>query len=299
MDVFVPDGYLTMQAAIRRVAVIIHGDKLVSLSEQETQKLEREKRRLDDLGRPEPGIWSGPLPRDAAVKIPALGAAEFQDLERKSSEVAKQREAARDVLRQFLYAGRLPSQVLHYEGHMYNIPKHVWGGDQWTGALRSGKIEFRSDWGSVSGRVIIDENALEVVFDTDRAVRADPRPVRSTAASSKRSVDPNLTGDSRRKGGSASKYNAGLQQFIDRLFAEFEGKGVRLTLFGLKTWLEKNARPGEGYDPEPPIPDCEDIEVYDKLVWWKNRQGHPRSATLRTFERYIQRARESTSTEPA
>ena len=109
----------------------------------------------------------------------------------------------------------------------------------------------------------------------------------------------NLTRDSRRKGGRAPKYDAGLQQFIDQLFAEFEGEGVRLTLFGLEPWLEKNAQPKEGYDPEPPIPDCGDIEFYDNLIWWKNQQGDQKSAALRTLERYIQRARESTSTEPA
>ncbi len=77
MDIFVPDGYLTLHTAIERVAAIIHGEKLVSLSDQEEQKLEREKQRLDDLSRPEPHEWSGPLPRDAALKIPALSDAEF------------------------------------------------------------------------------------------------------------------------------------------------------------------------------------------------------------------------------
>ena len=39
IDIFVPDGYLTLQAAIQRVATIVHGEKFVSLSEQETQDL--------------------------------------------------------------------------------------------------------------------------------------------------------------------------------------------------------------------------------------------------------------------
>ena len=110
---------------------------------------------------------------------------------------------------------------------------------------------------------------------------------------------PNLTDASRTKGGSARKYNDGLQQFIDQLLVEFEEKNTRLTLSSLEAWLEGNAPQDERYDPEPPIPDCGDIEFYDNLVWWKNRQGHQKSAALRTLERYIQRARESTSTEPA
>ena len=47
---------------------------------------------------------------DEVIKLPSLSDAEFQDLERKSSEIAKQQEAAQDVLRQYLYGGRLPSQ---------------------------------------------------------------------------------------------------------------------------------------------------------------------------------------------
>ncbi len=299
MDIFVPDGYLTLPATIDRVTAIIHGEKLVALSAQEEQKLEREKQRLDDFRRPEPHEWTGPRHRDAAVKIPELSDAEFQDLESKSAEVAEQRDAAWGVLRQYLFARRLRSEVLDHQGHRYNIPSHVWGGDEGLNTLRSAKVGVGSDMGSVTGLVIIEANALEAAFGTEKAVRTNPRPVGSTAASSKRSAEPNLTGDSRRKGGSAPKYNAGLQQFIDQLFVEFEGEGVRLTLFGLKTWLERNAQPNKGYDPEPPIPDCGDIEFYDKHVWWKNKQSHQKSTALRTLERYIQRAGESTSTEPA
>ena len=106
-----------------------------------------------------------------------------------------------------------------------------------------------------------------------------------------------LTDASRAKGGSTRKYDVGLQQFINQLFAEFTEKSIRLARSGLTAWLEQNALPGEGYDPEPPIPDCGDIEFYENRVWWKNRQGHPKSASLRTIERYILRAKDPASSQ--
>ena len=165
MDIFVPYGYLTLRAAIERVAAIIHGEKLVSLSEQEKENLaffdcQQGKLRLKHV------------PPGESVKMSPLSDAEFQDLERKSSEIAEQQEAAQDRLRQYLYAGRLPSQVLHHEGHRYNIPKHVWGGNEGSLALRSGKIDFRSDSGSVSGLVIIEANALEAAFNPNESTRS-------------------------------------------------------------------------------------------------------------------------------
>ena len=175
MDIFVPDGYLTLPATIDRVAAIIHGEKLVALSAQEEQKLEREKQRLDDFRRPEPHEWTGPRHRDAAVKIPELSYAEFQELKSKSAEVAEQRDAARGVIRQYLYAGRLHSQVLHYQGHRYDIPKHVWGGLDGSNALRSGKISL--GMGTISGQIIIPQDALEVAFSTKGAVKEEPEPV--------------------------------------------------------------------------------------------------------------------------
>lgn len=105
----------------------------------------------------------------------------------------------------------------------------------------------------------------------------------------------NLTDKSRSDGGSKAKYNVGLQKFIDQLFAEFDGRGTRLTLSLLETWLEENAPKDDGYDPDPEIPDFDDVELYDGNVWWKDHQGHRKNATLRTLERYISRARNRAS----
>ena len=74
-----------------------------------------------------------------------------------------------------------------------------------------------------------------------------------------------LTDEARSKGGSKPHYDAGLQQFIDQLFAEFKGKGVRLTPARLKTWLERNAPKDQGY--ETGDPNFDDIEFYDNLIW--------------------------------
>ncbi len=107
-------------------------------------------------------------------------------------------------------------------------------------------------------------------------------------------VVSSLSRESQIKGGSAPKYDLGLQQFIDRLFAEFKADGVRLTPSSLETWLNENAQPNEGYDPEPPIPDCGDIEFYDNKVWWKNDAGAPKSILIKSLERYFKRTREAT-----
>ena len=106
---------------------------------------------------------------------------------------------------------------------------------------------------------------------------------------------PNLTDASRTKGGSARKYNDGLQQFIDQLQVEFEEKNTRLTLSSLEAWLEGTAPQDERYDPEPPIPDCGEIEFCDNRVYWKDQKGHPQSVALKTLERYILRAKSRAS----
>ncbi len=115
----------------------------------------------------------------------------------------------------------------------------------------------------------------------------------------KRPVPPNLNKKSRSKGGSVPKYDVGLQDFIDQLFAEFEGSGDNLTLSSLKTWLVENAPQGEGYDPNPTIPDCDVVEFHDDKIWWIDRQARQKSATLRTLERYISRAKNRTTGNPS
>ena len=125
------------------------------------------------------------------------------------------------------------------------------------------------------------QDELEEIFDACRTA-SDLQP-------------KHLDAESRTKGGRAAKYDTGLQQFIDRLFAEFETKGDRLTPPLLKAWLVENAPKVEGYDPVPEIPDFGDLEFYDEKVWWKNRRGHPKSVIFKSLERYIKRAKDRPS----
>ena len=70
-----------------------------------------------------------------------------------------------------------------------------------------------------------------------------------------------------RKGGRAQKYDRGLQQFIDRLSDKFRQSGQRLTLGQLESWLAENALPGNGHDPQPEIPDFDDVEYDEGTLW--------------------------------
>ena len=101
-----------------------------------------------------------------------------------------------------------------------------------------------------------------------------------------------LNAKSQSKGGSKPKYNVALQQFIDQLAAEFNGTGKPLTLSALETWLSTDAPQGESY--ESGIPDCDDIEIYDDKVWWIDSKGLRKSLTLRSIERYVERAKKRT-----
>ncbi len=105
--------------------------------------------------------------------------------------------------------------------------------------------------------------------------------------------------EDRIKGGKAPKYDFGFQKFVNQLFTEFKMKGQRLTPSSFKRWLKANAVRNDGYDPEPVIPDCEDIEFYEDRVWWKDRDARPKSMHERSLDPYIQRARESAGIERA
>jgi hypothetical protein len=101
---------------------------------------------------------------------------------------------------------------------------------------------------------------------------------------------PDLTDDARKKGGSKRKYDKGLQQFIDWLFDEFKDNGTHLTIDALEKWLVQNASKDEGFDP-PDIRDCEDIELYDGRIWWKDKDGQRKNTSLRSVEPYMRRAK--------
>ncbi len=105
-----------------------------------------------------------------------------------------------------------------------------------------------------------------------------------------RPVVPCLTMESRSKGGSKPKYNAGLQKFIDRLAVKFKDEKKLLTPPTLKAWLVKNAIPGQGFDPTPAILDCDDIEFNGSELLWKDDTGSQKSMAIKSVDRYIQRA---------
>ena len=184
------------------------------------------------------------------------------------------------------------------------LPASGKGGIPWTerDVEDDGELYVRAFWESLSlpkqkiGQWCDEKGWKRPRFWFGDDSQVEPgRPRGSPAASSKRSVDPNLNRDSRKKGGLAPKYNVGLQKFIDQLFAEFERKDTRLTLSGLETWLVQHAQNDEGYDPEPPIPDCGDIEFYEDKIWWKDGNANLKSRTLRAVERYIARAKDHAS----
>ena len=92
-----------------------------------------------------------------------------------------------------------------------------------------------------------------------------------------------------RKGGLTPKYHPGAQEFVNRLYDQFEADGPCLTLGTLESWLLKNAPEGKGHESE--ISDFDDVEYYDGILWWKDGDGAPHSFKIRTFERYIVRAK--------
>lgn len=108
-----------------------------------------------------------------------------------------------------------------------------------------------------------------------------------------------LDTEDRIKGGKAPKYHFGLQQFVNQLFTEFKREDQRFTLSSVKRWLEANAPYEDGYDPEPAIPDCGDIEYYDDRIWWKDRDARLKSVHERSLEPYFRRARESAGVDRA
>ncbi len=82
-----------------------------------------------------------------------------------------------------------------------------------------------------------------------------------------------------------------MQEFVDRLSDELAGDRPSLTLGQLESWLTENAPQEDGYDPDPTIPDFDDVEYYDQTFWWKNDGGQQLSLKKRTLEPYITRAK--------
>ncbi len=99
-----------------------------------------------------------------------------------------------------------------------------------------------------------------------------------------------LSREDQKKGGSRSKYDQGLQSFINQRSTEFAESGKPFSLATLKDWLLENARADETY--ESGIADCDDLEFVENTLYWKDRRGITHSRRARSLEPYIQRAKQ-------
>ncbi len=91
----------------------------------------------------------------------------------------------------------------------------------------------------------------------------------------------------RSKGGKKSRWDTGLQAFIDWLHSEITADGTPFTLSTVQQWLENNA--GENDPRETDIPDCDDVYFADGKMSWTNSRSTHKSCALRTLEHYIRR----------
>ncbi len=94
---------------------------------------------------------------------------------------------------------------------------------------------------------------------------------------------------SRSKGGKKSRWDTGLQAFIDWLHSEITADGTPFTLSTIQRWMENNA---PEYDAlETDIPDCDDVYFADGKMSWTNSRSTHKSCALRTLEHYIRRTK--------
>lgn len=194
---FVPNGYLTLPAAIDRVVELRQGvDGSPLLTEDERATLRNWQDWRDQLSRPQPkpvtpvpkagdrGLFVARTPGEqyphrlveAKPRRPDVNLEEIKDLLEKEPPFKEQQRAAGQVLRQLLYAGRVPSEMITGEGSRIETPQYIWGGGQWHEALSLNKITFRPSILSVTGFPIILLVALEAAFNPDGTVKEEPRP---------------------------------------------------------------------------------------------------------------------------
>ena len=198
----------------------------------------------------------------------------------------------------FLLSGYKPPG---YESDRH-MQDHFWPAyDQAVRAIEMGKICRKIE--RAGKRVFIDSPTNWLVWADSlgpKYLEVDKRMRRALSGKTdRRSTRTVLSKESRIKGGSGPRYDRGLQEFINRLYSEFKQRNELLTITSLKTWLETNAHFENGYDPQPEILDCEDIEFYEDTIWWKkSRNGAQKSVTIKAVERYLKRARETASTTP-
>jgi hypothetical protein len=107
------------------------------------------------------------------------------------------------------------------------------------------------------------------------------------------------------RGAKRSKYNASLQDAINRIAQDLKGQGKRITTGNLRDWLaDKNVvsnRPLVPWEPwsfEPPIPNCDELFIDGPKLVWKDRDGREQDITLRSLEPYFRRAGNTTPRPP-
>ena len=185
----------------------------------------------------------------------------------------------------------LTEALFHLTGHKppgyestQHLQDHFWPAyHQAVDAIQMGKICRRTE--QAGERVFIDSPTNWLAWADSigpEYIKVDERVRRELSQ---------LNTESRSRGGSRPKYNAGLQQFINQLTVEFKDAGNLLTPPTLKAWLVKNANPGEGYDPTPEIPDCDDIEFNGSQLLWKDHTGSQKSIVIKSVDPYISRAK--------
>ena len=201
---FVPTGYLTLPAAIDRVVELMQGVDGIPLLTEEQRGVLRDWQRWwrDQLSRPQPkpvtpvpkvgdrGLFVARTPSEkyphrlveAEPRRPDVTPEEIKDLLEKETPFKEQQRAAGEVLRQLLYAGRVPSKTITKMGYCIKTPKHVWGGNWWYMALKINTIQHAHGLGvSVFGRPVIRRDALEAAFNPDGTVKEGLEPVAQEA----------------------------------------------------------------------------------------------------------------------
>ena len=97
------------------------------------------------------------------------GYLKFSDaLDRVASVLHIQKREAQKTLRELLYSGQVPSQIIERSGQTHDTPLHVWGGTKWNEALKSGAIcfEVAAYAPDACGRIIIPQSRLFEILES-------------------------------------------------------------------------------------------------------------------------------------
>ncbi len=310
-----PKKYYKLQEAFDALGRKRFGDKWTGTEiRARNQELRNaEERRARDLERSEkakrarraPTVGGGILrqpaletvARHAGLEPHVARAAKDQVAYRTEHEARGRRDEIEDELRRILFNERVPTVLLGSNGQIIDLKGARWLDEGFLVDFQSGRVEWvkweRGQRLTCRGSVLIDRHEFDRVV-LGQADRPADLPIAERPKAKATPPPSNLTDKAQSKGGSRSRHDAGLQQFIDQLFAEFKGRGVDLTPSRLKTWLENNAR-DQKYSAEPWIPNCDEIEFIDDWIWWIDRDGNKKKKSVRSVERYITKARDRAS----